>query len=169
MSTDLKVEDVNVNLHKRVAATIAKGHSMTQGHTMRQSDLDGEQDLTLWLHSLEDVLPVRELLGDDIHTYDRHIQKWKVAYTRIESGISQNGKWHIPEWKVAYPKMESGIYRNGKWHIPKWKVAYTRVESGIYQSGKWHIPEWKVAYTRVAYPKFICDIYLCFPCMIDIP
>ncbi len=53
------VEDVNVNLHKRVAAGIAKGHSTS--HTMRESDLDGDQDLTLWLRSLEDVL--RELLG----------------------------------------------------------------------------------------------------------
>jgi hypothetical protein len=58
-STDFMVEDVNVNLHKRVAAGIAKGHSTS--HTMRESDLDGDQDLTLWLRSLEDVL--RELLG----------------------------------------------------------------------------------------------------------
>ena len=64
--------------------------------------------------------------------------------------------------------MESCIYQNGKWDMPKGKVAYTRMESGIYQNGKWHIPEWKVAYARVAYPKFICEIYLCFSCMIDI-
>jgi hypothetical protein len=89
---------------------------------MRESDLDGDQDLTLWLHSLEDVL--RGLLGDDIHTYDRHM-----------IDICQNGKWHIPEWKVACPKMKSGIYQDGKWHMPKWKLAYTRVESDIYQSG----------------------------------
>jgi hypothetical protein len=87
------------------------------------------------------------------------------------SGISQNGKWHIPElkhWKVAYLKMESGIYQNGKWHQPKWKVAYTGMVSGICQIGKWHIPEWKVVYTSVAYPKFICEIYLCLSCIIDI-
>jgi hypothetical protein len=125
--------------------------------------LDGDQDLTLWLRSLEDVL--RELLlGDDIHTYDRHmidIPKWKVAYTRMESGISQNGKWHIPERKVAYTtRMESGIYQNGKWHRQKWKVAYTRMESGIYQNGK---PGWKVAYTRVEsgiYQSGISQIYM---------
>jgi len=60
-STDFKVEDVNVDLHKRVAAAIAKGHFTS--HNMRESDLDGDQDLTLWLRSLEDVL--REVLGDD--------------------------------------------------------------------------------------------------------
>jgi hypothetical protein len=51
---------------------------------MRESDLDGDQELALWLRSLEDVL--KELLGDEIHTYDRHM-----------IDISQNGKWHIPE------------------------------------------------------------------------
>jgi hypothetical protein len=80
-STDFKVEDVNVDLHKHVAAAIAKGHFTS--HNMRESDLDGDQDLTLWLCSLEDVL--RELLGDDILTYDRHM-----------IDISQNGKQHIP-------------------------------------------------------------------------
>jgi hypothetical protein len=59
-STDFKVEDVNVDLHKRVAAAIANGHFTS--HNMRESDLDGDQDLTLWLRSLEDVL--REVLGD---------------------------------------------------------------------------------------------------------
>ncbi len=62
-STDLKVEDVNVDLHKRVAAAIANGHFTPASHNMRESDLDGDQDLTLWLRSLEDVL--REVLGDD--------------------------------------------------------------------------------------------------------
>ncbi len=64
------------------------------------------------------------------------------------------------------------------WHIPKWKVAYTRfmvtrkesgicqMETGMYQNGKWHIVV--VPYSRVAYTNFICEIYLCFPCMIDI-
>ena len=59
-STDFKVEDVNVDLHKRVAATIAQGHFTS--HNMRESDLDGDQDLTLWIRSLEEVL--REIIGD---------------------------------------------------------------------------------------------------------
>jgi hypothetical protein len=61
--------------------------------------------------------------------------------------ISQNGNWHywhIPEWKVADTRMESGICQNGKWHIPEWKVAYAKMESGMYQNGKWHIPEWHI-------------------------
>ena len=48
--------------YKRVAATIAKGHSTS--HDMRESNLDGDQDLSL--RSLEDVL--REVLDDDLQT-----------------------------------------------------------------------------------------------------
>ena len=59
-STDFKVEDVNVDLHRRVAAAIANGHFTS--HNMRESDLDGDQDLTFWIRSLEEVL--REILGD---------------------------------------------------------------------------------------------------------
>ena len=60
-STDFKVEDVNVDLHKRVAAAIAQGHFTS--HNMREGDRDGDQDLTFWIRSLEEVL--REVLGDE--------------------------------------------------------------------------------------------------------
>ena len=60
-STDFKVEDVNVDLHRRVAAAIAKGHFTS--HNIRESELDGDQDLTLWIRSLEEVL--REVHFDD--------------------------------------------------------------------------------------------------------
>ncbi len=60
-SADFKVDDINVDLHKRVAAAVAKGHFTS--HDMRESELDGDQDLLFWLSSLEDVL--REVLGDD--------------------------------------------------------------------------------------------------------
>ena len=60
-STDFKVQDVNVDLHKRVAAAIAQGHFTS--HNMRESDLDGDHDLTFWIRSLEEVL--KEVLGDD--------------------------------------------------------------------------------------------------------
>ena len=60
-STDFKVEDINVDLHKRVAAAIAQGHFTS--HNMRESDRDGDQDLTFWIRSLEAVL--REVLGDE--------------------------------------------------------------------------------------------------------
>ena len=58
---DFKVEDVDVALHNRVAAAIAKGHFTS--HNMRESELDSDQDLTLWLRSLKEVL--REVLGDE--------------------------------------------------------------------------------------------------------
>ncbi len=51
-STDFKVEDVNVDLHKRVAAATAQGHFTS--HNMRESDLDGDQDLNFWIRSLEE-------------------------------------------------------------------------------------------------------------------
>ena len=46
---DFKVEDVNIDLHRRVAVAIAKGHFTS--HNMRESDLNGDQDLTFWIFS----------------------------------------------------------------------------------------------------------------------
>ncbi len=60
-SADFKVDDVNIDIHKRIAAAIAQG-KFTR-HNMRESDLVGDQDLTFWLRSLEDVF--REIIGDD--------------------------------------------------------------------------------------------------------
>ena len=45
-SVDFRVDDVNVDLHKRVSAAIAQGYFTS--HSMRESDLDGDQDLTSW-------------------------------------------------------------------------------------------------------------------------
>jgi hypothetical protein len=59
-SVDFNVDDINVDLHKRVAAAIAQGHFTN--HNMRESDVGGDQDLTFWLRSLEEVL--KEVLGD---------------------------------------------------------------------------------------------------------
>jgi hypothetical protein len=44
-SADFNVEDVNVDLHKRVAAAIAQGKF--NSHNMRESDLDGDQDMDI--------------------------------------------------------------------------------------------------------------------------
>ena len=71
-STDFKVEDINVDLHKRVAAAIAQGHFTS--HNMRESDRDGDQDLTFWIRSLEAVL--REVLGDERMAGHQH-SKWR--------------------------------------------------------------------------------------------
>ena len=49
-SADFKVEDINADLHKRVAAAVALGHFTS--HNMQESDLDGDQDLVFWLRSL---------------------------------------------------------------------------------------------------------------------
>jgi hypothetical protein len=56
-----KESDHEFYLHKRVAAAIAQGHFTI--HNMRESDRDGDQDLTFWIRSLEEVL--QEALGDE--------------------------------------------------------------------------------------------------------
>ncbi len=53
---------------------------------MRESDLDGDQDLTFWLCSLEDVL--REILGDE--GMDSH-QEFRLEISRTEDGERQFG------------------------------------------------------------------------------
>ncbi len=50
-STYYKVEDVNVDLHKRVASAVARGRFTSQN--MLESDLDCDEDLTFWIRSLE--------------------------------------------------------------------------------------------------------------------
>lgn len=83
-SADFKVEDVNVDLHKRVASAIAHGHFAS--HNMRESDLDGDQDLRFWLRSLEDVL--KELLGDA--RMDGH-QEFRFEISRTDEGLRRFG------------------------------------------------------------------------------
>jgi hypothetical protein len=76
-SADFKVEDVNVDLHKRVAAAISQ--CKFNSHNMRESDLDGDQDLTFWLCTLEDVL--REILGDE--SMDSHRTQNIICATNV--------------------------------------------------------------------------------------
>jgi hypothetical protein len=83
-SADFKVDDVNIDIHKRVAAAIAQGKFTS--HNMRESDLDGDQDLTFWLRSLEDV--VREIIGDE--RMDGH-QEFKFEISRTQDGERQFG------------------------------------------------------------------------------
>ena len=54
-------QDFVGSIHKRVAAAIAQGHFTS--YNMRESDRDGDQDLTFRIRSLEAVL--REVLGDE--------------------------------------------------------------------------------------------------------
>ncbi len=62
------LEDITVDLHKRVAAAIAQGPFTS--HNMRESNLDGDQGLTFWIRSLEEVL--REILGDERMACHQH-------------------------------------------------------------------------------------------------
>ena len=70
---------MNVDLHKRVSAAISLGKF--NSHNMGESDLDGDQDLTFWLRSLEDVL--REIHGDE--RIDGH-QEFRFEISRTEEG-----------------------------------------------------------------------------------
>jgi hypothetical protein len=83
-SADFKIDNVNVDLHKRVSAAISQGKFTS--HNMRASDLDGDQDLTFWLLSLEDVS--REILGDE--QMDGH-QEFRFKISRTEDGKRQFG------------------------------------------------------------------------------
>ena len=83
-SADFKVEDINADLHKRVAAAVAMGHFTS--HNMRESDLDGDQDLVFWLRSLEDVL--RELLADERMEGHQH---FKFEMSLDEDGYREFG------------------------------------------------------------------------------
>jgi hypothetical protein len=47
-SADFNVDDINVDLHKQVAAAIAQAYFTS--HNMRESNSDGDQDLTFWLY-----------------------------------------------------------------------------------------------------------------------
>jgi hypothetical protein len=85
-STDFKVEDVNVDLHKRVAAAIAQGHFTS--HNMRESDRDGDQDLTFWLRSLKNAD------GYSIRTEHRAIAA-KLRYVILYIGIYHVSKWYM--------------------------------------------------------------------------
>ncbi len=83
-SADFKVDDVNVDLHKQVSAAIEQGK--LNSHNMRESNLDGDQDLTFWLCALEDVL--REILGDE--QMDGH-QEFRFKISRTEEGERRFG------------------------------------------------------------------------------
>ena len=69
-SADFKVDDINVDLYKCIPAAVAKGHFTSRN--MRESELNGDQDLLFWLLSLEDVL--REILGDERMEGHQHFQ-----------------------------------------------------------------------------------------------
>ncbi len=90
---DFKVEDVNVDLHKQVSAAISLGTFNSHNRDMRESDLDGDQDLTFWLRTLEDVL--REILGDE--RMDGH-QDFSFEISRTEEGERQFGASHGAGW-----------------------------------------------------------------------
>jgi hypothetical protein len=53
---------------------------------MRESDLDGDQDLTFWLRALEDVL--REILGDERMACH---QEFRFEISRMEEKERQFG------------------------------------------------------------------------------
>jgi hypothetical protein len=73
-STDFKVKEVYVDLHKRVAVAIAKGHFTS--YYMRESDQDYDQDLTLWSRNLEeDSRSALELISDTQMAGHQHLSK----------------------------------------------------------------------------------------------
>ena len=70
----------------RVAAAIAQGHLTS--HNMRESDRDGDQDLTFWLRSLKNAD------GYSIRTEHRAIAA-KLKYVILYIGIYHVSKWYM--------------------------------------------------------------------------
>ncbi len=64
---------------------------------MRDSDLDGDQDLTFWLRALEDVL--REILGDE--RMAGH-QEFRFEISRTEEGERQRRRTEEGEWGIQW-------------------------------------------------------------------
>ena len=87
---DFQVEDVDVALHNRVAAAIAKGHFTS--HNMRESELDSDQDLTLWLRSLKEVL--REDLSNAIADVLVKSLEWNMLSREWNLSVSDLSKLH---------------------------------------------------------------------------
>jgi len=83
-SVDFNVDDINIDLHKRVAAAIAQGYFTN--HNMRESDVDGDQDLTFWLRSLEEVL--KEVLGDERMSGHQH---FSFEMSETDEGLREFG------------------------------------------------------------------------------
>ena len=57
---DFDPTDVDTDLHKRVSAAIQDG--FIKRFDMRVSSRDGDQDLSMWMREVEEV--VREIMGD---------------------------------------------------------------------------------------------------------
>ena len=57
---DFDPTDVDTDLHKRVSAAIQDG--FINRYDMRVSSRDGDQDLSMWMRDVEEV--VREIMGD---------------------------------------------------------------------------------------------------------
>jgi hypothetical protein len=83
-STDFKVEDVNIDLHKRVAAAIAKGHFTS--HNMRESeDTAALQYPYRRNHPLLQFLPLKlaewitNNLADELRMRPASVDGWSSA------------------------------------------------------------------------------------------
>jgi len=66
--SDFEPTDVDTDLHKRVSAAIQDG--FIKRFDMRVSSRDGDQDLSMWMRDVEEV--VREIMGDTCFAGHQH-------------------------------------------------------------------------------------------------
>ena len=60
--------EVDPDLHKRMNKAVADGR--IKCFNMRESNLDGDQDLNLWIREVEDI--VREIMDDPVFKGNQH-------------------------------------------------------------------------------------------------
>jgi hypothetical protein len=77
---DFDPTDVDTDLHKRVSSAIQDG--FIKRFDMRVSSRDGDQDLSMWMRDVEEV--VREIMGDTRFAGHQHFN--------FEAAVDEDGQ-----------------------------------------------------------------------------
>ncbi len=84
---DFDPTDVDTDLHKRVSAAIQDG--FINRFDMRVSSRDGDQDLSMWMRDVEEV--VREIMGDTRFAGHQHFTAVDEDGQRLYGGEANEG------------------------------------------------------------------------------
>ncbi len=91
----------------------------------------------------------------------------------MESDSYQNGNWHMPKWKVAYTRIESGIYQCGIFQIYMWNISmfflYNRYCMIDIFAGQWQTPCSQGRAQTQAFPSKCLDERFAFQCVNLVP
>ena len=84
---DFDPAEIGTDLHKRVAAAVKDG--FIKRFDMRTSSRDGDQDLSMWLRDVEEV--VREIMRDERFRGHQHLH-FKVSLDHGGAFVWRRGK-----------------------------------------------------------------------------